>query len=299
MGVNMAEKDKVQKTLESYNDVFADIVNVLLFDGRQVVDEKDLTDAQTFSYYKMDGKTVRGQDRDVAKIWNNGEIRISFIGLENQMQPDKFMPLRVIGYDGAAYRNQLNENLKDKCYPVITLVLYFGTKRRWKKYKSLKEIMNIPKGLDAYITDYKINIFELAWLTDEQIYSFTSDFRYVAILLRRLRTGRPYPMTDTKYKHAREIIDLFRVMSQNNKEIGIILDDIKNERNHTGGAHMTVEEMDEMINRFENRGAQKQAVEAAKNLYTNGVSIDVISKSLNMTPEQVKEIVKDVVVLQA
>ena len=62
---------------------------------------------------------------------------------------------------------------------------------------------------------------------------------------------------------------------------------------------MTVEEMDEMINRFENRGAQKQAVEAAKNLYTNGVSIDVISKSLNMTPEQVKEIVKDVVVLQA
>ena len=218
----MAEKDKVQKTLESYNDVFADIVNVLLFDGRQVVDEKDLTDAQTFSYYKMDGKTVRGQDRDVAKIWNNGEIRISFIGLENQMQPDKFMPLR-----------------------------------------------------------------------------FTSDFRYVAILLRRLRTGRPYPMTDTKYKHAREIIDLFRVMSQNNKEIGIFLDDIKNERNHTGGAHMTVEEMDEMINRFENRGAQKQAVEAAKNLYTNGVSIDVISKSLNMTPEQVKEIVKDVVVLQA
>ena len=106
-------------------------------------------------------------------------------------------------------------------------------------------------------------------------------------------------MSDAKYKHAREIIDLFRVMSQNNKEIGIILDDIKNERNHTGGAHMTVEEMDEMINRFENRGAQKQAVEAAKNFYTNGVSIDVISKSLNMTPEQVKEIVKDVVVLQA
>ena len=46
----MAEKDKVQKTLESYNDVFADIVNVLLFNGKQVVNENDLTDAQTFSY---------------------------------------------------------------------------------------------------------------------------------------------------------------------------------------------------------------------------------------------------------
>ena len=39
----MAEKDKIQKTLEAYNDVFADIVNVLLFNGRRIVDEKDLT----------------------------------------------------------------------------------------------------------------------------------------------------------------------------------------------------------------------------------------------------------------
>ena len=39
----MAEKDKIQKTLEAYNDVFADIVNVLLFNGKRVVDEKDLT----------------------------------------------------------------------------------------------------------------------------------------------------------------------------------------------------------------------------------------------------------------
>nr|WP_314504791.1 hypothetical protein [uncultured Lachnoanaerobaculum sp.] len=31
------EKDITQKTLERYNDVFADIINVLLFDGRRVV----------------------------------------------------------------------------------------------------------------------------------------------------------------------------------------------------------------------------------------------------------------------
>jgi len=38
-------------------------------------------------------------------------------------------------------------------------------------------------------------------------------------------------------------------------------------------------------------GAQEKAVEAARNLYTNGVSVDIIAKSLNMTEEQVKEIV--------
>jgi len=38
-------------------------------------------------------------------------------------------------------------------------------------------------------------------------------------------------------------------------------------------------------------GAAQKAVEAARNLYTNGVSVDIIAKSLNMTEEQVKEIV--------
>lgn len=38
-------------------------------------------------------------------------------------------------------------------------------------------------------------------------------------------------------------------------------------------------------------GAQEKAVETARNLYANGVSIDIIAKSLGMTEDQVKEIV--------
>ena len=33
----MGEMDVVEKILESYNDVFADIVNVLLFNGESVI----------------------------------------------------------------------------------------------------------------------------------------------------------------------------------------------------------------------------------------------------------------------
>ena len=33
----MRSKDLSEKTLEAYNDVFSDIVNVLLYDGEQVV----------------------------------------------------------------------------------------------------------------------------------------------------------------------------------------------------------------------------------------------------------------------
>ena len=35
----MQDKDVTEKMLEKYNDVFADILNVLLFGGRNVVDE--------------------------------------------------------------------------------------------------------------------------------------------------------------------------------------------------------------------------------------------------------------------
>lgn len=38
----MSEKDIAEKTLEAYNDVFADIVNGLLFDGKEVVKEEEL-----------------------------------------------------------------------------------------------------------------------------------------------------------------------------------------------------------------------------------------------------------------
>ena len=42
-------------------------------------------------------------------------------------------------------------------------------------------------------------------------------------------------------------------------------------------------------------GREDQTIEAAKNFYKNGVSVELISKSLNISVEQVKELVKDIV----
>ena len=43
----MAEKDLSEKLLEEYDDVFADIVNVLLFDGKREVKEEELAETGT------------------------------------------------------------------------------------------------------------------------------------------------------------------------------------------------------------------------------------------------------------
>ena len=40
-------------------------------------------------------------------------------------------------------------------------------------------------------------------------------------------------------------------------------------------------------------GARENAVQNARNLYANGVSIEIIAKSLNITQEQVSEIVEN------
>ncbi|EGG91047.1 hypothetical protein HMPREF0491_02397 [Lachnospiraceae oral taxon 107 str. F0167] len=64
----MKPKDITQKMLEKYNDVFADILNVLLFEGIEVVDERSLLDTPTSSMLKIDNR-IRSQDRDVAKYW--------------------------------------------------------------------------------------------------------------------------------------------------------------------------------------------------------------------------------------
>ena len=87
-GDEVAEKDIAEKTLEGYNDVFADIANVLLFNGRRLIKQDDLEDRTPNSSYKVDGK-IHGQERDVAKAWRNGTIRLACIGTENQTRVDK------------------------------------------------------------------------------------------------------------------------------------------------------------------------------------------------------------------
>lgn len=63
----MAEKDIAEKNLEALNDVFADIVNVLLFKGKRIIQEDELEADATRSMFKADGK-IHEQERDVSKF---------------------------------------------------------------------------------------------------------------------------------------------------------------------------------------------------------------------------------------
>ena len=208
------EKDITQKALEMYNDVFADIINVLLFNGENVVTEDSLTDVVQESILKIDGG-IRAQYRDIAKYWYKSKIKLSMFGLENQTKPEKRMPLRVFGYDGTEYVKQAKkENNKEVLYPVITLVLYFGYNSRWNQPKSLFELLEIDERIKPYVNDFKMNLFEIAYLDREKIDMFKSDFWILADYLYQMRVNKDYVASDTVIEHVDELLMLMSAMTK-------------------------------------------------------------------------------------
>ncbi|MBO5069823.1 MAG: Rpn family recombination-promoting nuclease/putative transposase [Roseburia sp.] len=215
----MGERDITEKTLADYNDVFADIVNVLAFEGKLKMDPKDLCSTSVHSQYKADDNKLHEEERDVVKYWKKYRTNIALCGLENQTKIERNMPFRIIGYDGAAYRSQLLKKRK-KIVPVTTFVLYFGTKRRWKKPRSIKELMDIPEELEPYVNDYKINVFEIAWLTEKQLKMFRSDFGIVANFFVQKRKNPNYVPNDTRtIEHVDEVLKLLSVMTGDERYI--------------------------------------------------------------------------------
>ena len=209
----MGEKDITEKILEDYNDVFADIINGLLFQGEQRVLPEALENISVHSQYKADDEKIHELERDVAKYWKEKEVQLAVCGIENQSRIEKNMPFRIIGYDGAAYRSQLQQE-RSKILPVVTIVLYFGTDRHWRSGKNIKSLMEIPTGLDEFVSDYQIKVFEIAWLSEEQISYFQSDFRIVANFFVNKRKNKNYiPDDPTEIQHVDEVMKLLQVMT--------------------------------------------------------------------------------------
>lgn len=229
----MGQKDISQKILEDYNDVFADIVNVLIFQGKQVVKPEELEDTKLRSQYKADDTKLHEQERDIAKLWKKGGVLFTVCGIENQTTIDEDMPLRVIGYDGASYRKQLLDQKNKRRYPVMTLVLYYG-KKHWETPRTLKERIDVPENLKDFISDYQMNIFEIAYLSEEQISMFQSDYQIAADYFVQTRKGKRYHQNTKIMKHVDAMLKFLSVFAQDEDYLKV---DLSKER-QKGGVSM-------------------------------------------------------------
>ena len=277
----MPERDITEKYLESYNDVFADIVNVLLFNGRRRVLPDDLRDTKARTLYKADGK-LREQERDVSKVWAPGGTVISLIGFENQTRMDRDMPLRVLGYEGADYRNQLSA--QGGLYPVVTLVLYFG-EEPWTAPRSLYERVHVPEELRPFVSDHGINVFEISFLTDEQTEWFTSDFRIVADYFVQMRRNGDYVPSRRVIEHVDGVLKLLSALTRDNR-----FEEAQNQfREEESVTMLSVLDKVEArgIQLGEARGIQLGRTETARNLLRMGLEPAKVAEAASLTLEEV------------
>ena len=241
----MAGKDISEKILADYNDVFADIVNVLLFNGEPRIAPDKLRNAGSRSQYKADGK-LHEQERDVTKYFTDSNVTISLLGIENQSRPERFMPLRVIGYDGASYRTQLLNKEVTNIFPVVTMILYFG-RTHWNYSRHLTELIDLPDDFKPFVSDYEMkNLFEISFLKPEQVLLFRSDFRYVADYFVQTRLHGDYIPAPGELDHVDAVLKLLSVLTGDHRFEEAM--DVLPEK----GAQMC-----EVLDAVENRGIEK------------------------------------------
>lgn len=285
----MAEKDIAEKNLEALNDVFADIVNVLLFKGKRIIQEDELEADATKSMFKADGK-IHEQERDVSKFWKNGEIRIAILGFENQTVQDYKMPLRVISYDGASYKKQLLDKKLEKNFPVATLVLYFGTKNRWTAPKNLCACFEIPKEIKPFVSDYQINVFEIAWLDDDTIEKFQSDFKIVAKYFQTKRLNADYKGSKEQIKHVDETLKMLSVLTGDDS-----FEKVYNEHNFRRGGVTMCEVVEKIRNDGKNEGLNEGKADVIRKLLdAKALTVEQLATGLNLPVEEVKKIAEKV-----
>lgn len=270
----MGTKDITEKYLGAYNDVFADIVNVLLFQGKRIVRPESLEPDGCKTVYKADGKPHE-QERDIAKIWKEQNVKITLLGLENQTAVDPYMPFRAIGYDGASYRAQLLDG--GEKYPVATIVLYFGTDKRWNGAKKLSDCFTITDDLKPYVNDYKINVFEIAFMEEEQVQQFTSDFRIVADYFVQKRKDKDYRPKRETIKHVDAVLKLMATLTNDSRFEEIQVKE---------GDDIT---MCDVLDRIEEKGRLEGKAQLIKNALEAGVSKADVKKILKVTEGEIAE----------
>lgn len=77
---------------------------------------------------------------------------------------------------------------------------------------TLVQCLQLSSDLAKYVQDYKINIFDVAFLEDDVIEKFTSDFKAVARFFKDKRLCLEANNT-IEIKHPAEIADLFSVFT--------------------------------------------------------------------------------------
>lgn len=202
-------QDIVEKEFLAFPDIAADVINVLLYQGREVVPADKLLAAPTESIYQGK-KKLRAQYEDLCKYEMVGDqVNLMYL-IANQSRTDGKMLLRKAGYVGGVYRDQYEEKIHE-VFPVIEMVLYWG-KPRWRSSRNIRQLFRqreLTEDKWKYIDEIKLHVFEMRHLSREERELFQSDMRIVVDFLAEGDTYR----SNRKIMHKSALIKMIKVLS--------------------------------------------------------------------------------------
>lgn len=220
--------DIIVKNYWRNKEQFADFFNAVLFDGKQVIKPKELEDFDTEESSVLEHKEYAesiGASRDTVKIRKKSTVygvEFVILGMEGQEHIHYAMPMRVMGYDYAAYQKQYVDNAAkyktakslteeeylskmkkdDRLVPVITVVVYYGEKP-WDGAVSLHGMLHISEEMKPFVNDYRMHLVE-ARKNDLKLHNINNRdlFNLLGILLDR--NGKLQETRDRAINYARE-----------------------------------------------------------------------------------------------
>jgi hypothetical protein len=162
-------------------------------------------------------------------------------------------------------------------------VLYFGTEHPWDAPKKLSDCFEIPEELEPYFSDYQINVFDIAFLPDETIEQFESDFRIVADYFSQIRKNKDYIPSTEQIDHVDAVLKLMSVMTG---------DDRFTEAQQV--EEREVHNMCEVMDRIEQRGISQGRMEGRAGLIQtmlrDGKRPEAIAEFCNISLDEVKQV---------
>lgn len=266
-----------------------------------MIQPERLVDSSAETIYKEETGGLRSHNRDTVKLYENYTMSCTLLGIENQSEIDSDMPIRIMGYDYSSYRRQIDKG--SNRFPVISIVLYFG-RYEWKKPLSLKEMLDVSEKFEPFVADYKINVFNVAFLPKEIRKQFTSDFKIIADFFAE-KNNPDYVPSKERITHVEAVLYLLRVFTNDFRYDRISADIMEKQRK--GGVITMCDFAERMWNSGEAAGIEKGIIQGLEKgivqgmekgrttgkilaYFDMGLSIEDVSDKVNLTVEQVSDI---------
>ena len=162
-----SKQDKILRGFFKVKAHFADIINAMLFEGKDVIhaDELLLCDSDETIYFVYENRiNVMERRRDILMHATVNGIPV-YIGLEIQSTINYSMPYRLLLYDTMTYHLQykmIDRDHREHFRPtgVMSTVLYSGD-RTWHQPHSLLDRILVPEPLKGLMNTWKGNIHDI------------------------------------------------------------------------------------------------------------------------------------------